>query len=92
MRFVLSMSQLPAVIAPRALQVFINCCKKDVLATATAEAIAMNKWAILPDVPCNDFFRQFPNVLLFSNAAGFSRALCRALEQEPPALSTQHLR
>ncbi|WIA40367.1 hypothetical protein OEZ86_013731 [Tetradesmus obliquus] len=73
-------------------KVFINCCKKDVLATATAEAVAMNKWALLPHAPCNAFFAQFPNVLLFSNAAGFSAALCRALEEEPPALSAQHLR
>lgn len=73
-------------------QVFINCCKKDVLATATAEAVAMNKWALLPHAPCNAFFVQFPNVLLFSNAAEFSAALCKALEQEPPALSARHLR
>jgi hypothetical protein len=83
---------VPADCCNCSLQVFINCCKKDVLATATAEAVAMNKWAILPDVPCNEFFRPFPNVLLFSSAAGFSRALCQALEQEPPALSSQHLR
>jgi hypothetical protein len=30
--------------------------------------------------------------LVFSSSAGFSRVLCKALEQEPPALSTQHLR
>lgn len=73
-------------------QIFINCCKKDVLATATAEAVAMNKWVVLPDVPCNEFFRPFPNVLLFRGAAGFSCALMKALEHDPPPLSLQHLR
>lgn len=74
------------------MQVFINCCKKDVLATATAEAVAMNKWVILPEAPCNQFFKAFPNVLIFNNKASFSRQLLHALDCEPPPLSFEHLR
>jgi len=73
-------------------QVFINCCKKDVLATATAEAVAMNKWVVLPKAPCNQFFKAFPNVLLFSTPAEFSQQLTKALEADPPALSEHHIR
>ncbi len=83
---------LPAICDLANMQVFINCCRKDVLATATAEAVAMNKWAILPDVACNQFFKAFPNVLMFDSAAGFSRALMTAMEQDPPPLSDEHLR
>eukprot|EP00879_Flechtneria_rotunda_P010803 GHRR01011289.1.p1 GENE.GHRR01011289.1~~GHRR01011289.1.p1 ORF type:complete len:484 (+),score=165.02 GHRR01011289.1:149-1600(+) len=72
-------------------KVFINCCKKDVLATATAEAVAMNKWVILPDCSCNQFFKPFPTVLLFSNAAEFSERLQQALQQDPPPLTKEHL-
>eukprot|EP00878_Enallax_costatus_P020021 GHUV01021149.1.p1 GENE.GHUV01021149.1~~GHUV01021149.1.p1 ORF type:complete len:249 (+),score=80.88 GHUV01021149.1:1142-1888(+) len=71
---------------------FINCCRKDVLATATAEAVAMNKWVILPDVACNQFFKAFPNVLLFNNKTTFSQQLLRTLEYDPPALSEDYLR
>jgi digalactosyldiacylglycerol synthase len=73
-------------------KVFINCCKKDVLATATAEAVAMNKWVLLPDVACNQFFKAFPNVLIFKGKKSFSQQLLRALEHDPPALSDTHLR
>ena len=62
------------------------------LATATAEAVAMNKWVILPDVACNQFFKAFPNVLLFNSKATFSQQLLRTLEYDPPALSEEHLR
>eukprot|EP00775_Hariotina_reticulata_P005176 gene5176-5414_t len=73
-------------------KIFINCCKKDVLATATAEAVAMNKWVVLPEAPCNQFFKAFPNVLVFSTPAEFSQQLTKALQSDPPPLTDPHIR
>ncbi|WIA36591.1 hypothetical protein OEZ86_007880 [Tetradesmus obliquus] len=72
-------------------QVFLNPSTSDVVATTTAEALAMGKWAVVPDIACNAFFKQFRNCLLYSDAGGFVSAVDKALLNEPAPMSDEEL-
>lgn len=73
-------------------QVFINPSTSDVVATTTAEALAMGKWVVVPDIACNAFFKQFRNCLTYKDGSGFIAAVDRALQKEPAPLSDSELR
>ncbi len=72
-------------------QLFINPCTSDVVATTTAEALASGKWVLVEDLPCNTFFAQFPNCLMYTDAAEFSEKLEQALATEPARMDDETL-
>ena len=67
-------------------KIFVNPSVTEVLCTTTAEAIAMGKFAIVPNHPSNVFFQQFPNCLMYNSRSEFVSHLNYALEHEPEPL------
>lgn len=73
----------------RAYRVFVNPSTSDVVATTSAEALALGRWLVCPIHPCNEFFSSFRACLRYRDAAGFRAQLCRALSRPPPKLSAE---
>jgi len=73
----------------RSYRVFVNPSTSDVVATTSAEALALGRWLVCPIHPCNEFFSTFRACLRYGDAAGFRTQLCRALSRPPPRLSAE---
>ena len=70
-------------------KIFVNPSVSEVLCTTTAEALAMNKFAIIPVHPSNQFFLQFPNCLAYRNQYEFVANLQWALTHDPVPLTEE---
>ena len=73
-------------------QVFVNASTSDVVATTSIEALAMGKWLICADHPCNAFAAGFGNTLVYHNPSEFCTHLEYALRHEPAPLDAATLR
>jgi len=67
----------------RPFKIFVNCSRSEVLCTATAEALAMGKFALVPHHPSNNFFAQHPNCFLYDSPQSFIRLLAHAMKSLP---------
>jgi digalactosyldiacylglycerol synthase len=73
--------------ALRRYRVFVNPSTSDVVATTSAEALALGRWLVCPVHACNAFFAPFAACLRYGTDAEFAAQLTRALAEPPPRLS-----
>jgi len=71
-------------------KIFVNPSTSEVLCTASAEALAMGKFVILPSHPSNDFFAQFPNCLTYATKEEFVGYLYYAMTHAPAPLTEEY--
>ena len=72
--------------------IFLNPSTSEVLCTTTAEALAMNKFVIIPKHPSNDFFMQFTNCLSYTTLEECADQVAYALATIPTVLTNDERR
>eukprot|EP00536_Pseudo-nitzschia_multiseries_P018143 jgi/Psemu1/264714/estExt_Genewise1Plus.C_21970008 len=70
-------------------KIFINLSITEVLCTTTAEAMAMERFVIIPNHPSNTFFLQFPNCLAYESKNECVEHIKFALTNDPTPLSPE---
>jgi len=73
-------------------KIFLNPSTSEVLCTTTAEALAMNKFVIIPKHPSNDFFMQFTNCLSYDTLEECAEKMAWALENTPTTMCEEERR
>lgn len=73
-------------------KIFLNPSTSEVLCTTSAEALAMNKFVILPRHPSNAFFEDFANCLTYDTLEECAERMEWALANDPAPLSEEERR